>query len=200
MKFISKHKSYDIIVGCINNGKMKLVSLEVTVSATPQNGQERGFDRVSFWLNDIFNNSFIIGKKDQDLALWKQTNHSLLILPTEQIDDDTVAELLFIKLNAIGDESMLDVEQITVNNLIDRCSTTVFMHQDSVLNELDGWWKESSPNWVDPQNIHLTDSDNIIKLIKIPNWPDIEKSFINENVITNNFRNTNSVTDSDDTE
>ena len=178
MNLLSKHNSFDTIVGIIANGKLRLCLYEITVSTIPKTvSKEQGIARIELWLSTVFNNSFLINEDDSSKETWQKTDHTLLTLPAD-VNDNTITEVLFLKLTAIAAECNTEIEQVSINNMLEHCTTSMFMENEASQFGAEGWWDESTPSW---QHATPLSKDNITTLVTVPDWNALTGEHTNHN-------------------
>lgn len=122
------------------------ITLHVTITALSTEETNVAYERVNYWIGEIFSNSVLIDQASDKISAWESTGQRYIILPNEPVDQ-LVGIMLFHKLNAIA-EGRLEINEIEISSGLDDC--VVYLHSKNEIShglEIPDWWLESDPTW-----------------------------------------------------
>lgn len=122
------------------------ITLHVTVTAENPEEINIAYERINYWVSEIFSNSVLISQDSDKIASWESTGQRYIVFPDQPVDQ-LVGIMLFHKLNAIT-EGRLDIAEIEISSGLD--DYVVYLHARNEIShgiEIPSWWMESDPTW-----------------------------------------------------
>lgn len=122
------------------------ITLHITVTAQDSSETNTAYDRVNYWIREIFGNSVLICQDSDKIPAWEATGQRYIIFPDQPVDQ-LVGIMLFHKLNAIS-EARLEITEIEISSGLD--DFVVYLHSRDEINsgiEMPAWWLASDPTW-----------------------------------------------------
>ena len=152
---------------------------------------------MSSYIGDILQSGVFIQEVEKEQIHQLQNAKIKTIILPEQPFDQSIAIMLFCKLNAICEDKLL-ITDVTVTSPLSDNVRYMFDAEDAFgpFSE-DGWWNDQNPNWFD----HTAEHPNtkIIKMDHKLTWEDVnldweekqEKQESVNNVVKGDFNKTN---------
>ena len=159
-------KDFNLLASVYWNGEVLSnyysISLGMLTNSESNDEQNIAFGRVDSYIGDILQSGIFISHTDKEQIHQLQNSKIKTVILPEQPFDQSVAIMLFCKLNAICEDKLL-ITDVTVTSSLSDSVRYMIDAEDSFgpFNE-DGWWHESSPDWFD----HTTEQAKA-KIIKM---------------------------------
>lgn len=163
------------MTGMVYENKFAVNQYSVTlgmITVSDDNDQQNiAYERMKFWLFNVFQDGILISEHSDALAAWANTGSKVLSLPEEPVDQ-IVGMMLYLKLNSIMENRMVitDVELSSIEG-----DNTAYVHNHGEnLGPLieDGWWTDARPGWISTKSSGKR--NKIVTLDRLPEWKDYD--------------------------
>lgn len=161
-------KKFSATAGLVIQGQYHTNFYQIDVAMTTVSDdaglQNTAYDRICYWIEDVFNDSVLIEQADDLLAAHKSTGRRILTFNQEPIDG-VVGLALFHKLTAIVQEN-LNISDLDISSVLGQ--EVVYQHSDQeIVDKLDmpSWCTDAGPGWS-----HQQDTGNVVSLERAGDW------------------------------
>lgn len=140
--------------------------------------QNVAMGRIRTYIQDVLHSSIMIDQRFADeIKMFNAMGFKTTTLP-EQPFDQSVAIMLYCKLNAICEDKMT-ITDITVSSTLGDSVRYHFDAEDAFgpFSE-DGWWNESDPSWC--EHTSENPSGKVLKMDRKLTWNDLGLSWDGE--------------------
>lgn len=129
------------------------------------------FERVKYWIHEIFQNSVITTKDDSNITAWQGLGLKVLALPDDPVDQ-LVGIMIALKLNAIC-ESRLSIDDLSISSSYED-DMVYHHHHDEAIGPFAcaGWWSDHRPIWHDTAK-KMRQTTKVINLSRNQEWKDL---------------------------
>lgn len=169
------------------------ISLGMLTNSESSSEQNIAFGRVASYIGDILQSGVFISQSEKEQIHQLQNAKMKTIILPERPFDQSVAIMLFCKLNAICEDKLLITDITVTSSLSDNVRYMIDAEDQFGPFGEDGWWHESNPDWFD----HTIGEDNtkVIKMDERLTWENVnlnweekeEKEESINNVVKGNF-------------
>lgn len=144
-----------------------------------EDGQELNcaFDRVKYWINNVFQDCVLIRHDSEHLTAWQNTNMRVLVMPDGPIDQ-LVGIMLACKLTAIA-EGRITFHDVSISSTYED-DMTYSHHVDEAIGPFaaDGWWNDHRPVWRSKTR-RSANKDKVINLARWDDWKSLDLDWQN---------------------
>lgn len=173
-------KSFKFYTGLVCDNEFAIniydVVLHMTTISTDSEQQNIAYDRICYWINEVLNDSVLIGADSGVLDAYKATGQRLIVFPQIPVDQ-VVGSMLCLKLNAIAEDRMAVTGVELASSYGDN---VVYLHhagEEVGLLNGKGWWTDSRPFWADINKRKAV--NNVISMNRMPEWSDLNLAWEN---------------------
>ena len=171
-------KSFRFCTGIVYNNEFAINVYDVTlhmttVSMSPEQ-QNIAYDRISYWVNEVLQDSVLISGDSKVLDAYKATRQRLIVFPHDPVDQ-IVGTMLYLKLNAITEDRLV-VTGVELGSSYG--DDVIYLHYDGEeIGPLSGtgWWTDSRPLWADTKKRKTV--NKVISMDRMPEWSDLGLSW-----------------------
>jgi hypothetical protein len=161
-------KKFSATTGMVIQGEYHTNFYQIDVAMTTVSDdaavQNTAYDRICYWIEEVFNDSVLINQNDECLAAHEATGRRILSFDHDPIDG-VIGLSLFHKLTAIV-QGNLNITDLDISSVLGQ--EVVYQHSDhEIVDEFDmpGWCTDPGPGWSQQQNI-----GNVVSLERAGDW------------------------------
>lgn len=174
-------KNLDLLAVLVYDDESVINQYTFTISAIAVTDDpeelQTAFNRIYYWLVNVFNHAVLIDAGNPLINVYKQTNLKVISFPMIP-SDQVVGVAVYCKLNAIteGKIEITDIEISSTNG-----EDVIYLHNfEETLGPMaeTGWWQDTSVKWF----VEDTDHDKIVRLKSVDDWNDLDLAWPVESV------------------
>ena len=167
-------KSFRFYTGLVYNNEFAINVYDVTlhmttVSMSPEH-QNIAYDRISYWIDEVLQDSVLIGSDSAVLDAYRATGQRLIVFPHDPVDQ-IVGTMLYLKLNAITEDRLAITGVELASSYGD---DVVYLHcAGEEVGPLagTGWWTDTRPFWSDTKKRKAV--NKVISMDRMPEWSEL---------------------------
>lgn len=161
-------KKFSATAGMVIQGEYHTNFYQIDVAMTTVSDdaavQNTAYDRICYWIEEVFNDSVLINQNDECLSVHEATGRRILSFDHDPIDG-VVGLSLFHKLTAIVQDN-LHITDLDISSVLGQ--EVMYQHSDQeTVDSLDlpAWCTDSGPGWSHPQS-----NGNVVSLERVGDW------------------------------
>jgi hypothetical protein len=144
------------------------------ITATDDSREQNiAFDRVKYWLFDVFEHSVLIKQGSDRIPLLQATGQRVIAMPTDPIDP-MIAVMLITKLAAITESRMTFTEISVASEQGGHVQYLQAVDEDVMEFTEYGWWRDSGPIWTVAETKR---SNKVVNLGRAQEWSELKLSW-----------------------
>lgn len=161
-------KRFSVLAGLVTDGEYRtnLYQIDVAMITVDQDPvmQNIAYDRVCYWIEEVFNDSVLIQDSDSTLEAHRATGRRVIAFDQAPIDG-VVGLALFHKLTAIVQDNIL-IADVDISSAMGQDVTYLHSHDEIADTLTDaGWWTDPGPGWSFEQQ-----AGNVVSLARATDW------------------------------
>ena len=145
-----------------------IAEISMTTVTGDNEEQNIAYERIKMFVQDIIDGSVMISQNNPNLEFYQKVGTKVLILPEEPFDQ-IIGMMLYLKLNAVMENRMVVTDVEIWSRSGDSMSYLHSAGESVGPLELEGWWLDARPSWV---NTPEKPRSKIVNLSRSPEWAD----------------------------